>query len=64
MTNDSKAIAKSFSIQTQQAVYIQELGEKFSMNDSEIVQMAIEVLKKVDEKNLMMHLMKMVMDKS
>lgn len=33
------------------------------MCDSEVVQMAIEILENIDEKNLTLHVMKMVMDR-
>ena len=63
MTSDSKSIAKSFSIKAVNLVAIEKLADKYGMCDSEVVQMAIEILENVDEKNLTMHLLKMVMDR-
>jgi hypothetical protein len=63
MTNDSKSVAKSFSIKTANLLAVEKLSDKYGMCDSEIVQMAIEILENIDEKNLTLHVMKMVMDR-
>ena len=63
MTNDAKSVAKSFSIHASHLVDIQDLADKYGMCDSEVVQMAIDVLTTVEKKNLMMQLLKMTMDR-
>ena len=59
----SKSISKSFSIHEQHLADIQQLSDKYDMNDSEIVQLGIDMLRVLDEKKMMLKFMKITMEK-
>lgn len=58
----SKSVSKSFSIQEQHILDIQSLADKHGMNDSEIVQLGVDVLRVLDEKNMLLKFIKMTME--
>ena len=58
-----KAISKSFSILSQHLVDVEGLSEKYGMNDSEIIQLGIDMLALLDERNLALKFMKMAVER-
>lgn len=58
-----KSLSKSFSIQSQHINDIESLSDKYGMNDSEIVQLGIDMLALLDERNLALKFMKMAVER-
>jgi hypothetical protein len=59
----SKSVSKSFSIQEQHLSDIQKLAEKHGMNDSEIVQLGVDIVRVLDDKNMLLKFIKMTMER-
>ncbi len=58
-----KAVSKSFSIMSQHLNDIERLAEKYGMNDSEIVQLGVDMLSLLDERNMALKFLKMAVEK-
>ena len=63
LTMQDKSLSKSFSILSQHVNDIERLGEKYGMNDSEIVQLGVDMLALLDERNMAFKFMKMAVER-
>ena len=63
MMVNTKNISKSFSINEAHVDDITRLGDKYDMNDSEVVQLGIDLLSLLDERNMTMKFFKMSVEK-
>ena len=63
LTKQDKAVSKSFSILSQHLNDIERLAEKYGMNDSEIVQLGVDMLSLLDERNMAFKFMKIAVER-
>ena len=58
-----KAVSKSFSIFSQHLNDIERLAEKYGMSDSEVVQLGVDMLALLDERNMAFKFMKIAVER-
>jgi len=58
-----KSVSKTYSIKESQLEDITILSDKYDMNDSEIVQLGIDMLALLDERNMTMKFLKMSVER-
>jgi len=58
-----KSVSKTYSIKESQLTDVNDLADKYGMNDSEIVQLGIDMLALLDERNMIMQFLKMSIER-
>jgi len=58
-----KSVSKTYSIKESHILDVNHLSDKYGMNDSEIVQLGIDMLALLDERNMTMQFMKMSIER-